>query len=1361
MAVRIKFDKTHNVISPTFVLATRSGKKLGVIPAEHISMADAFNSRFDLEFQVCKTYDGKPVTLWNDIVDFKLVWCKEWDVWFEIYVSTTDDDDTIKSVTCVSLGEAELSQVMLYNIEINTEDDIARDDYEVTVLYDTVHPKGSLLHRIMEKCPHYKVKYVAPSIAPMQRTFSFNDTSVYDAMQAIAEELDCIFVISSGTADDGSISRSVSVYDLESYCVACGNRGHFTKNCDKCGDDNILPGYGEDTMVFVSTENLADDINVKVNTSAVKNCFRLTAGDDLMTATVRNCNPNGSQYIWFMSDEMKNDMSRELVQKLAEYDERYDYYNNDYVLELNPDSVEAYNALVAKYKPLWEDVATVRQTIQGFPALMSSYFDTIDFYIMLKDGLMPKTGLKETTAAEQAMKLTSTSLSPVAVQSINYMSEATASSTVLSMAKILVDKRYQVKARDGILQGNVWTGRFAITSYANDEDTAVTDEVHVTINEDYEKFIKQKVDKVLKSEEDKNEVAGISALFALPIDDFKEEIKKYCLSSLTMFADCCQSCLDILIENGVADKQNDVYNEIYVPFYTKMSALNEESKLRENELAIIYGKRGSNGERESIGMQDIFDDESMKIQNALDMENFLGDYWLEFISYRREDTYSNDNFISDGLNNAEMFANALEFVETARKEIYKSATRQHQLTATLKNLLVMKEFEPLIDMFEVGNWIRVKIDDSIYRLRLLRYQIDFDDLSNISVEFSDVQKFSDGMSDSQSIMKQAASMASSYNAVSRQASKGKKGNEQIDNWVNKGLALTKLKIVDNADNQNITWDNHGLLCRENIEELDRYSDKQLKIINRGLYLTDDGWISSKAGIGDFTFWNPMTRQIEEDYGVIAKTLVGNLILSENVGVYNRESTVILDKDGIYVGTAQNLCIEAELDDEGENRGVNGFFIYDHMDDLSVGDTISIGSELYGRDIAANRAITSIEKHTSDHGYAMVVFDGSPVPSVDGIVYVVKEGVSININPNGADGVFVVNSAANGKVMWVDKNGNAYFNGDISGATGTFHSAINVGNGAFVVDSDGNLTATKGSFKGDISGATGTFQGSINVGNGAFIVDSEGNLTATKGSFKGDITGASGTFSGDITGATGTFGGQLNVANKFVVDSSGNVTMGGSIALSGSISWNASNSPVQCQYSADGSSWHTSMLSTDYYARYSYDGGTTWTGAVNIKGVKGDKGDPGDSGAPGSYYAPDYLKSTYIDMFQVNSPFIVGGKFYATGLGASDGAAFYIYDGGTGVDRYGNVKNGNQIGFISYDTSGAGSSNEARYRVLFTTQNNTALKINSAGNMSISAASLIYVDTYLKAAGGIGLESNSYGSTLPSTGTNGKLFFLTA
>ena len=961
MAVRIRFDRAHNVIQPTFVLATRNGKKLGVIKAENIQVSDSMNTYFDLSFQVQKELDGIECVLWDQIEDFKLVWCREWDVWFEIHVEISESNNTVKNINAISLGESELSEINLYGIEINTENDIAREDYDVnypTILYRDTHTEASLLHRIMEKAPHYKIKHVDASIRNIQRTFTFDNTSLYDAFQQISQEINCIFIINSGTNADGKIAREISVYDLESYCLDCGHRDNYFKTCPKCNSTNVSAGYGEDTTIFISTDNLADNITYSTDKDSVKNCFKLEAGDDLMTASIANCNPNGSGYIWYISDIMKRDMSNELVQRLDEYDKNYDYYQNTHTSIISNNELVKYNALINKYFNYNEDLEMIPESIIGYPALMTAYYNTIDFYLYLRSGLMPNVEMQDTNANQEASNLAlSLNHATVAVQKLSSCSSSTASSAVLSMAKVIVDARYQVKVKEGMLNGTTWTGVLTITNYSDDEDTATTDIVSIKINDNQESYIKQKIDTALNKNKT-DDATEIVSLFNLDIQNFKIEIQKYSLTGLETFRDACQTCLDILIEQGIADNKTwadenpNLYEELYMPYYNKNSALLEEIKLREEEIAVIIGTHDAYGDLVTYGLQNLIEEEQIAIQDILNFEKFLGeDLWMEFVAYRREDTYSNTNYISDGLNNEEIFKNALEFIEVARKEIYKSATLQHSIAATLKNLLVMKEFKPIIDYFCVGNWIRVRIDKQIYRLRLLSYTIDFDNLDNISIEFSDVLKCADGISDVESVLNQAASISKSYDATQRQASQGRKGKEHLDNWVEKGLSLTNMKIINDSDNIGITIDSHGLLCREYLPLTDTYDDKQLKIINKGLYLTDDNWLTAKAGIGNFNYYNPINGEIEEAYGVIADTLIGNLILSEQVGIYNQNNSITLDENGLIIttdydestNTTSNLAftIQKKVVDAKGNESVRKLLYIDDNGNLVLNGSISI------------------------------------------------------------------------------------------------------------------------------------------------------------------------------------------------------------------------------------------------------------------------------------------------------------------------------------------------------------------------------------------------------------------------------------
>lgn len=903
MAVRIEFDSTYNVQSPTFILATRNGNKLGVLPAYNIVFKDKLNSYSELSFKINKFDNGKTFWLWDKVKDFKLMWCKEWNIWFEIYVEINESNELIKNVSAKSLGESELSQIILYNIEINTENDISQDDYVPTVLFDGENPKASLLNRIMEKAPHYRIKHVDSSIAKIQRTFSFDNKSLYDAFQEISEEISCIFIINSSSDENGKIDRAISVYDLESYCVNCGKRGNFLYTCPECKSDNLMLGYGDDTTIFISTDNLASDIVYSTDVDSVKNCFKLEAGDDLMTATLVNCNPNGTGYLWYISDEVKEDMSDDLVNKLNKYDELYQYYQDKYNIQVDS-YVEEYNSLVDKYSIYNPDLERIKSTIVGYPALMSAYYNTVDLEIFLQSTLMPDSKMSNTTAQKEAELLTAKNISPVSVTDVSIISSATADSAVLAMAKVIVDSRYQVKVNSSSLTNNSWTGNFIITNYSDEDDTATSETITLVINDNYANYVQQKIEKILNKED--TEDFSISGLIKRDYLNFCAELKKYSLSYLVMISDCCQSCIDILIEQGIANKDTwsgsdpNLYDDLYLPYYNKLKAAQTEASLREKEIKTITGFYDFDGTLIVGGLQNEIVKAKDKIQSELNFENYLGEtLWLEFCSYRREDTYSNSNYISDGLNNAQLFQNALEFIEVAKNDIYKSANLQHSISSTLNNLLVIKEFSPITKYFEIGNWIRVKVDEKIYRLRLVDYEIDFDNLDNISITFSDVKSVSTGFNDVESILNQAASMSTSYDSVQRQASQGAKSNNIISDWVKKGLDATNTKIIGGADNQTQTWDNHGMLFRKYDSITDSYLDTQLKIINSTLAVTDDNWETVKTAVGNFYYFDPKTNELKNAYGVNAEMLIGDLIVGQGLRIQTPNNEFVIDESGIY------------------------------------------------------------------------------------------------------------------------------------------------------------------------------------------------------------------------------------------------------------------------------------------------------------------------------------------------------------------------------------------------------------------------------------------------------------------------------
>lgn len=992
--IKIDFDSTGNPEFPTLVLAKRSGERIGLLDnlsSQHIT--DNLNSYSELSFSITKYSNGDVTPYWNEIKNNRLVWCKEWDKWMALSYSLNEDDSTTKEITCKSLAESELSNVRVYDMEVNTESDIERDDYSPTIMFDD-NPKISLMNRLLAKVPAFQVEHVDSTLRKIQRSFSFNGISIYDAFQQVAEEIQCLFIFDVKTGTDGRLIRTVSAYDLQRNCLDCGHRGDFDGDaCPVCGSSHIFEPYGDDTGIFVSKEDLAESITFDTDTDSIKNCFKLTAGDDLMTATILNCNPNGSDSIWYLSPEMKEDMSAELQTKLSEYDDLYDYYQNDYSITLDENLVTDYNALVDKYRTFREELSKLKTPIIGYSNLLNALYDAIDFEGYLQSTLMPDAKLSDTSAAKELAKLTASNLSPVAVQDIKIVSEATAKSAVLAMTKATVDNRYQVKIATSSFNNKVWTGTFTVTNYSDDEDTATSaTSISITINDDYEAYVRQMVEKALAKGNTKD--LSITGLFENELKDFKVELRKYCLDSLKAFNDACQGCLSVMIEQGAASEDNktsDTYKKVYEPYYEKSLALAEEIKLRESEVQTISGKHDDLGGILSDGIETLLHKQKNKVNTALNFESFLGEtLWQEFTTYRMDDEYSNSNYVSDGLTNAEIFDRAREFISVAVKELKKAATATHTISTDLKNLLIIPEFNKIKEQFQTGNWIRIRIDERIYKLKLISYSIDYDDLSTIQVTFSDVSDVFSMTDALANTLSNAQSMSKSYDSVKRQAEAGQKGAAMASGWVQTGLDATSVKYR-NADNETIVMDSHGLLARSQNPITEEYSDQQAKLVSWGLAFTKDAWRTVETGIGEFSYWNPIAKQIETDYGLIAKTLVGNLILSEKVGIYNKNNSITLNENGLTITTnGDDGVTHQALTVQKQSVGEDGNAVYDRQLYIdSNGDLVLNGS----LKIFSSGTETSIDDRFNDINKSL----STSIEQINGRFNTVNEYIDNSIN----------------------------------------------------------------------------------------------------------------------------------------------------------------------------------------------------------------------------------------------------------------------------------------------------------------------------------------------------------------------------
>lgn len=898
----------NRVENYTIILSNRSFQHYGQLTGikfEETNGSFNLNSANELSFKVYKhklipdenipykDIEAFQEYIWEKLVDRKLIYVKELNEYYQIKVGIDDSNETIKTVQARTLCEEELSQLKLNNIEINTEDDRANNGE--TIFYNSENPNTSLLHRILkDKAPHYTIKHVDPSLCNLARTFTLSGTSIYDFMVGeCSEQFDCLFRFNSK-------ERGIYVYDLLTVCQDCGERGDdlhviysicndcgeqgtfldecpnckgtnisYVKEdkCPKCGSKN-LKHFGKDTPIYVDKTNLTDAIHLEVDSDSVKNCFKLEAGDEEMTATVRSLNPNGSDYLFYISEEDKADMPKELVQKLNEYDK--DYQN----------ALPTYQDLTLQIRNLRSDILYYEHSMMPTVEYIDELADVLDpkegiiyicnHIVYIYDGeklnpssqeekfytdLFPASSM--ITAKSEAEKLTKENLNPVAVSDLDLASPTTVNSTLKNYAKVYVKTGYvKLEIDEGATYSlseetglGVWNGRFKVTNYSDEEDVAYSEYLTLEVNDNYDEQMSQKVLKRISENDEENSIFDVLAIDRL--DVFKEALGLYSLSRLESFHDAIDAAKIALFESGQGTEGAELYEPLYLPYQAKLVECENEINVRQTKIDSLQSQL------------DILTQQQSDIQTSLNLQDYLGDLYPIFCSYRREDTYSNSNFVSDGFDNVQMIERAKQFWEFAQKEIKKASNGKCTITASLYNLLAIPAFKPLVEYFELGNRIRIKVDGILYTLMLIGFSLNFGDLNTIEVTFSTATKVKTQRSERMSILESAKQMATSYDYVQKQAEKAKEIDTTMKSIVQNGLD-SSLVTIKNNENEEVTQGKFGILLREKDDITGGYSPKQSRLTHNSMIYTDDNWETARCALGEhrYTYYNP--ESLEEN-----------------------------------------------------------------------------------------------------------------------------------------------------------------------------------------------------------------------------------------------------------------------------------------------------------------------------------------------------------------------------------------------------------------------------------------------------------------------------------------------------------------
>ncbi len=919
---------TGQMEPPRLLLMNRSFSVIGMIGSyENWNISLVANGMDEISFQVHKSIDGRECPIWDELVDLKIVDVAEFGR-FEISVNYTDNTQTVKSVHGVSL-ETELAQIRLYDFHVNDEEaadmeltEWSGDNYDEkgnfipTVFYNPQDTKHSLLHRVLaDKAPHWSIGYVTPFIAleengrfescsAFQRTYTADGESIYDFLTGtVASESNVAFVFDTR-------GRRIHCYSL----CDCIDPQTGKVMLDEDGEE--LRGIGEDTTVFVSKVRLAKEIQIVSRKDNVKNCFRVRGGDDVITDLVHAVNMNGSNYIYRFADFQYNDMSKELRDKII-----------------------SYQTLMAS-----EEVHEEYYGENGIYTRLCRAYDELSWY---ESSMMPDTEkLTEPGKAKAQYERVFAALNmpdgaAVAVASMeNYDDRLFAGVTnnIEAYAKVFLDPRfdleivpstasYEYNPKEGA-EGKdggtgVWQGKIRVTQHSDETnvyplDMAAEQYLRVAVNGDEETFARQKLHKAMSEASMADIDFRVSAMSEQEMRDY---FGQFALNRLQSFSDGYHACISILTTRGMASTEEQKH-ELYDAYLKRQKIVDEVKALRKAQTDETRARIESIKKEQNIFQ---YGDET---HVGHDFRTYLGEaLYLEFCSYRREDTYTNSNYISDGLSTSECLKKARELVEAADKELGRACVLQRTVSTSLLNLFALPEFEPLYDKFALFNYIRVGTEDEVLKLRLIGIEFNGETAGDIQVTFSEQVESVDGsMSDLQSIIKQAGNMASSYPATILQAKKGETAQNTFLDIYRNGLNAARTMLTNNDSNE-VTVTQSGILCRR-MDDEGFYGEKQFRVTGNIMAFTDDDWKTVTLAVGETTLYNPIAQKYEKKYGVLAPALVGELIAGKALHIGNEDGSVQITGSGIKItkgditwGKGENGVAAPEIKDI---EGLSGF-----------------------------------------------------------------------------------------------------------------------------------------------------------------------------------------------------------------------------------------------------------------------------------------------------------------------------------------------------------------------------------------------------------------------------------------------------
>ena len=767
------------------------------------------------------------------------------------YFTVVSDDEEFedkvphKSIRAYS-AEYLLNQKGINLTFITTAGDINSTDSTTIVtsnyfFYRDSQPEKSLLHQLIKVAPQWSIGYISPSLKEKSRSFSETDKGLYGFLtNEVSQSYEALFV-----------------FDNENYVINAYDTTEVIKNT------NIVLSF-DNLLKNATVSELSDDIYTVINVSGAENL------------SIAKINPNGTKKL-FCLDYYTGVLDKNATNYYEKYNEwitdnalkrkvlEWERANKEAIYDKSDGSYGAWTALQKKFNLLL-------LTQQAAVNQMQAYCD----------------------AAQQNMSLY-TDYSEV--DKIPVYAEKKIIFDIITVQKGWIE--YGRAKREG------WTIQGDLSNYLRNYTT--DDNLNVT-KYAYWKNYSQALEANINILKTGGKLYSCRAEDFSITDSFNAD---YNVSSSTAVVATGNSIASEVIDHSITP--SGVYSKYSVGALTK--EINDIQTERDN-LVKKYSYETCFTDEEKLALDPFliegsFSDDTFIVTDSMQTKDYSdnstkvevvqadGNMVVKTIGELKQDDIIMDDIYVAG-----------QLVDAGYEKLKVVSQPSFSFEADSANFLFIEKFKPFIDQLIsiekdkgslFGSILNIQLEDDNWVYPYLQeMEIDYDDPDSFKMSFgnrfrlsNDIYTFSDLHNETTSAVSSVGSLLSS---VSQPVTNGT--IDAVTEYTKKALVAANQSIKATTDNDFI-FGSYGIKGRKKSDKegnINGFSPEQLWITNNKICFTDDGWATTKAIFGKIKNF----EDGKDSWGLIADSIVGKLIMGNNLVISNSTNTFTVNENGLSI-----------------------------------------------------------------------------------------------------------------------------------------------------------------------------------------------------------------------------------------------------------------------------------------------------------------------------------------------------------------------------------------------------------------------------------------------------------------------------